>query len=424
MNSTDKGIFRSYWQAGYEGADHINGAGLQLSMNDATQHTNLAYDDYLLLKDFEIGTVRESVGWRSVEKDGHFDFSSIESRAQAARELGLQVIWTLCHYGWPDDVDVYSPEFIDRFSHYCYRVVDYLESFSTSNAVSVYSPINEISFASWASARNRFMCPNPGEDDGTELKRQLVRATLKSCEAIWEINPSARILHCDPTIHVVAPHDRPDLEDHAIMYRESQFEAWDMLCGNREPELGGAPRFLDLIGVNYYHSNQWEIEGNDLDWHLDHPRRLPLYSLLTEVYHRYRRPVLLSETSHVGSGRGAWIKEVAEQAALAQQLGVDLQGICLYPIVDRPDWDDPHQWHKSGLWEVNILGEKRYQRVLSEPYANGLRDAQRLATRFSNYSNSSRTQPSRSRNDDHYCFFPPPLGLRVPTAATPPLKTG
>jgi protoporphyrinogen oxidase/glycosyltransferase involved in cell wall biosynthesis len=297
----------------------------------------------------------------------------------------LQVIWTLCHYGWPDDVDVYSPEFIGRFSHYCYRVVDYLESFSTSNAVSVYSPINEISFASWASARNRFMCPNPGEDDGTELKRQLVRATLKSCEAIWEINPSARILHCDPTIHVVAPHDRPDLEDHAIMYRESQFEAWDMLCGNREPELGGAPRFLDLIGVNYYHSNQWEIEGNDLDWHLDHPRRLPLYSLLTEVYHRYRRPVLLSETSHVGSGRGAWIKEVAEQASLAQQLGVDLQGICLYPIVDRPDWDDPHQWHKSGLWDVNILGEKRYQRVLSEPYAIGLRDAQRLTTRFSNY---------------------------------------
>ena len=95
-------------------------------------------------------------------------------------------------------------------------------------------------------------------------------------------------------------------------------------------------------------------------------------------HHRYRRPILLSETSHVGSGKGAWIKEVPEQVALAQQLGIDLQGICLYPVVDRPDRDDPHQWHKSGLREVNILGEKRYQRVLSEPYAIGLRDAQRL----------------------------------------------
>ena len=239
MNSTNKGIFRSYWQAGYEGADHINGVGLQLSMNDATQHTNLAYDDYLLLKDFEIGTVRESVGWRSVEKDGYFDFSAIESRAQGARVFGLQVIWTLCHYRWPDDVDICSPDFIHRFSHYCCRV-------------------------------------------------------------------------------------------------------------------SGLPG----------------------------------------------------------------------QVALAQQLDVDLQGICLHPTVDRPDWDDPHQWHKSGLREVSSLWEKRYQRVLSEPYAIGLPDAQRLTARFSNYSNSSRTQPSRSRNDDHYCFFPPPMGLRVPTAATSPLETG
>ena len=166
-------IFQSYWQAGYEGADHVNGAGLPLSMNNSTQHPNLAYDDYLLLADFEIGTVRESVGWRAVEKDGHFDFSSIESRARAAQALGLQVIWTLCHYGWPDDVDVYSPEFTDRFALYCHHVVNYLESFSTSDAISIYSPINEISFASWAAVNNRFMCSNSYEDDGAELKRQL-----------------------------------------------------------------------------------------------------------------------------------------------------------------------------------------------------------------------------------------------------------
>lgn len=66
---------------------------------------------------------------------------------------------------------------------------------------------------------------------------------------------------------------------------------------------------------------------------------------------------------------------------MAQQHGVDLHGICLYPIVDRPDWDDPHLWHKSGLWEVNTQGneEKHYERVLSESYAAGLRHAQRGA---------------------------------------------
>src|SRR5687768_11038061 len=325
MNAAYNKIFRSYWQAGYEGADHINGGGLPLSMNESTQHVDLAYDDYLLLNDFNIQTVRESVGWRLVEKDGRFDFSSIALRARAAEELGLQVIWTLCHYGWPDDIDAYSPDFAERFAQFCSRTVEYLESFSASDTVSVYSPINEISFACWASAQNRFMCGNPNGDSGTELKRQLVRATLKSCEVIWEINPSARILQCDPLIHVVAPHDQPDLGDHAMMHRQSQFEAWDMLSGNKEPELGGALRFLDLIGINYYHSNQWELgrdkwqTGGSLSWHLDHPRRAPLCSLLTEVYHRYRRPILLAETSHVGSGRGVWIKEVAQHAVMAQR---------------------------------------------------------------------------------------------------------
>jgi UDP-galactopyranose mutase len=380
-------IFRSYWQAGYEGADHINDNGTPLSMNQATQHAQLASKDYLLLREFGIKTVRESVGWRLVEKDGYFDFSSIEARARAARELGLQVIWTLYHYGWPDDVDAFSPDFADRFSQYCRRVVEYLESFSVPGVVSVYAPVNEISFASWAFAANRFMCPHSSGDEAA-LKRQLVRAAMKSCEVIWQINPSARILHCDPLIHVVAPHGRSDLIDRAEIYRQSQFEAWDMLCGKLEPELGGEPRFLDLIGVNYYHNNQWEIDGQALWWHLDHPRRIPLYRLLDEIYQRYRRPMLLSETSHVGSGRGTWIKDVAQQVAVAHKKGVNLQGICLYPIVDRPDWNEPERWHKSGLWEVNIHCEQenRYQRILSEPYAKGLRDAQRATERFvSNY---------------------------------------
>jgi hypothetical protein len=69
IKAMDDKIFSSYWQAGYEGADHINGAGLPLSMNDITRHGMLAYDDYLLLNDFGIQTVRESVGWRLVEKD-------------------------------------------------------------------------------------------------------------------------------------------------------------------------------------------------------------------------------------------------------------------------------------------------------------------------------------------------------------------
>jgi UDP-galactopyranose mutase len=177
MNKHSKDIFLSYWQAGYEGADHINKANRSLSMNELTRHTHQARGDYLLLDKFGIKTVRESVGWRLVEKSGHFDFSSLESRVHAANEFGLQIIWTLCHYGWPDDIDVFSRTFIHRLTAYCERTVRHLDS--VSDIAPVYSLINEISFTSWAVAQGYFPCPNPEGNDSSDLKRQLIRATLK-----------------------------------------------------------------------------------------------------------------------------------------------------------------------------------------------------------------------------------------------------
>ena len=374
--------FLSYWQAGYEGADHINHAGQALSMNQSNDHLGRVRQDYALLRQFGIRTVRESVGWRLVEHAGRFDFSSLEERARVAQEMGLQICWTFCHYGWPLDVDIFSPQFVSRFARLCGALCAYLAPFS--DAAPVYSPINEISFTSWGLSVHMFTCTNMNRADaGVEGKRQLVRATIAGCDAIWKVNPQARILQCDPLIHVTAPPGRPDWAASAARWDESQFEAFDMLCGKAAPELGGAPRYLDLIGVNYYHGNQWESGSNvRLWWHLDDPRRIPLHQLLLTVCRRYQRPVLLAETSHVGSGRGAWIREMAQETALARQHGGDVRGIGIYPVIDRPDWEDANFWHHSGVWDVALAGPDRLQRVVCAPYAMALRQAQRLTEKL------------------------------------------
>ena len=158
----------------------------------------------------------------------------------------------------------------------------------------------------------------------------------------------------EPLIHVSAPHGDLGLRSEAGRQREGQFEVLDALTGRAQPWLGGATEYVDLIGVNYYHSNQWEVGTNQgLDWHCSHPRRVPLSRLLREVHGRYGLPMTVSETSHVGSGRAAWLEEVARQVRLAQNAGVDIEGVCLYPVMDRPDWEAPAQWHQSGLWEVD-----------------------------------------------------------------------
>lgn len=376
------GPFLTYWQSGYEGADHINHGGMPLDMNSANDHQQRAYDDYLLLQQFGIRTVRESIGWRLVEKDGAFDFSIIEARVRAAQELGIQICWTLLHYGWPEDLDVYGDQFVPRFARYCRAVAEFLKPFG--GPAPVFSPVNEISFTSWGLSVRMFRCLNMDyEHAGRDAKRQLVRAAIAGCDAIWEVIPGARMLHCDPLIHVIAHDNEPASFSHAENMHESQFEAFDMLAGRRNPELGGALRYLDLMGVNYYDTNQWEAAtGHRLWWHLDDARRRPLHDMLSEVYARYGRPLLLAETGHVGSGRGVWIREVAEQAVMARQHGVDISGICLYPGIDRPDWENPDHWHHSGIWDVVSQADDPQARVLVPAYAAGLRQAQSLTEHF------------------------------------------
>ncbi|MCA1650514.1 MAG: amine oxidase, partial [Acidobacteria bacterium] len=170
-----------------------------------------------------------------------------------------------------------------------------------------------------------------------------------------------------------------ELAAEAAAYRNSQFEACDMLSGALCPELGGDSRYLDIVGVNFYHDNQWEHPGGrKIDWHV-HPRDVrwrPFHRLLQEVYERYRRPTFVAETSHVGSGRAAWIRELTDEIALAMDAGVPLHGVCLYPIVDRFEWENRQHWHNSGLWDFARDAKGNLVRVLNEPYAAEVRRSQ------------------------------------------------
>lgn len=178
---------------------------------------------------------------------------------------------------------------------------------------------------------------------------------------------------------MVPPLAHPEYAGEAAAYENSQFEAWDMLAGILQPELGGHPRYLDVIGVNFYHDNQWEQPGGrKIAWHIHprDPRWVPFHRLLRAAYERYRRPIFIAETSHVGSGRAEWLREMTDEICLALDEGVPLEGVCLYPIVDRFEWEDRTHWHNSGLWDFAIESNGTFRRILNEEYAAELRRSQ------------------------------------------------
>ncbi|MXP56776.1 glycosyltransferase [Pantoea sp. Mhis] len=372
--------FSSFWQAGYEGADHINTQGKKLSMNMLNKHNKQFDEDYALLLPFGIYTIRESIGWRLSEINIDKMFITLKNKMRAAQRYGIQINWILCHYGYPEDINIFSSTFVSRFTFFCQRIATFLSDYYNEQPP-IYSLINEISFMSWGISTG--LLSNNKKYDPNAVKRQLIRATISGCKAILSVDSRARFLHCDPIIQVIGKNTTESEQQTAAAINESQFQAWDMLAGLYEPELGGDPRYLDIIGANYYHNNQWIINSpkQKLEWHLGDSRRIPLHEMLSNLFKRYRRPILLSETSHVGSGRAAWLNHITTQIAQAQLNGCDIRGICLYPILDYPLWENIQYWPHSGLWDINL----KFERILNTVYSSTLKQSKRSLDNFQSF---------------------------------------
>jgi beta-glucosidase/6-phospho-beta-glucosidase/beta-galactosidase len=254
------------------------------------------------------------------------------------------VIWDLCHWGWPDDLDIWSPAFIDRLARFAGAAARVVRD--ETDAVPFYVPVNEISFWSWAGGSLGFISPL-AEGRGNELKVILVQAAMAAVEASRDVSPRARIVSAEPAIHVI-PRSSDWQDLHAARhYTLAQFEALDFLSGRLRPELGGRPDYVDIVGVNYYLHNQW-IDG-DLPVALDHPQYRPLRDLLSDVHRRYERPMFIAETGIEGDLRPAWLRIIGCEVAAAQQAGVPVEGLCLYPITDYPGWVDERHC-RTGLF--------------------------------------------------------------------------
>jgi beta-glucosidase/6-phospho-beta-glucosidase/beta-galactosidase len=96
--------------------------------------------------------------------------------------------------------------------------------------------------------------------------------------------------------------------------------------------------------------------------------------MLLEIHERYGRPILISETGAESDAGAGWLAYICAEVRQAQRRGANVIGICLYPVMDYPGWDDDRHCH-CGLIEVDETWSKRQ---LREDLARELRDQQRL----------------------------------------------
>jgi hypothetical protein len=347
-------LFRSFFLAGFECSTHRNMSRRRLDMIAATHHDMMAFEDYSQLGEHGIRTARDGVRWHLVETSpGRYDWSSVLPMLRAAERAGTQVIWDLCHYGWPDDLDVFSPAFVDRFARYAAAFAR-LHVEETGRAPFV-CPVNEISFLAFAGG-DMERCSPHATGRGMDLKRNLVRAAVAGTRAVRDVAPGARTAAIDPVINIV-PRE-PDEAEEVARHNASQWQAWDMLCGREEPGLGGTEDTLDAVGVNYYWNNQWLHHGEPLST-FDAARFRPFRELIKDAAARYAgRDLFVAETSIEGWPRAAWLRYVTEEALAAADDGVRLHGVCLYPVISHIGWDED-RYCPNGLFELTPKGGRR-----------------------------------------------------------------
>ena len=387
------GIFPTFFLSGFECSTFLWKDGVRRNLVAETGHDRHAAEDYRILSSLGIAVAREGIPWPLVDQGGACDFSMIDPYIAAMNASKITPIWDLCHYGYPDDLDPFSDAFTERFARYCRACAEYVVP--KLRGPHFFTPINEITFFSFCAGEWGWAAPyRCSRADRARLLKALCRAAIAGAKAIREVDPQARMVHIDPLVRVVAPRDRPDQIEAARYETEvDSFRAWDIIAGREHPEFGGAPEILDIVGANVYSFGQMEYRESGPHAPLEpgDERIAPLCDMLDTVWQRYRRPMIIGETSGLGHGRPDWLRDVMGESLAAVRRGMDLQGVCLFPAVDMPDWHTG-EWVGNGICDVREeCGELK--RTPNQAYVEELRRWQKELNRVTSLDEDPFSDP-------------------------------
>ncbi|WP_168710034.1 b-glycosidase [Massilia sp. Mn16-1_5] len=387
------GIFPTFFLSGFECSNFVWKDKVRRNLVAETGHDRHVAEDYRILNSLGIAVAREGIPWPLADREGQYDFSMLDPYIEAMNASKVSPIWDLCHYGYPDDLDPYSDAFVARFAAYCRAAAEYV--IPKLRDPHFFTPINEITFFSFCAGEWAWAAPyRCSKEDRLRLRLSLCRAAIAGVKAIREVDPEARMVHIDPLVRVVAPRDRPDQVEAARHETEvDTFLAWDIISGREYPELGGSPEILDIVGANNYAFGQMEYREHGPHAALPpgDDRIAPLCDMLRTVWERYRRPMIIGETSGFGHGRAEWLRDVMGESLAAVRLGMDLQGICLFPAVDMPDWHTG-EWLHNGICDL-VEADGDLRRVPDQGYVDELRRWQKELNRVTSLDEDPYSDP-------------------------------
>ena len=345
--------------------------------------------DLGLASDLGLKSMRWGVPWYKVEPErGKFDWSwTDEVIPYMVEELKILPIIDLMHYGcpfwlerefankdYPRYVAAFAAAFAERYKH----------------LISWYTPLNEpIINALMCGIRGLWPPYLKGDKGYIRIMLQLARGIVRTVQALKEIDPSFVMVHVE-----AAGLTRTAREDLASLAREEQFRGYlcfDLISGRLThdhllfswlvrngaspdalDEIGRNPVSLDIIGLNFY--PQWSTKLLYIDkrgrlaFSETEPEGDGFKELITHYYERYQVPIMITETSAVGSDevRQRWLESSVSMIRDLRTGGVPVIGYTWFPLFTMIDWR--YRFAQEPLEDFYLeLGLYRLNRETNDP---------------------------------------------------------
>jgi len=373
--------------------------GLERSLDEyaLTQHYDHWETDIDLIVESGATMVRWGVPWYKVNPQPNaWDWDWLDLVAQKFESSDITPIIDLMHYGTPLWL---TDEFLNpRYPEY---VADYARNVAEryANRWNIYTPMNEPMLNALYCGLYSYWPPyGEGDRDFVRVIRALQRGIVASQRAIRKVlAQKASFVHVEASFRFVA--DSTEASAEVEFLRERAFLLEDLVTGAVTPAHPMYEYLLqngftlddfawamentaepDVMGVNYYPAGQTEIVSlrnphsggpNDL-----RPRINAWTEGLADVLKifaaRYRVPVFLTETSHVGTDdeRMSWLNASVELVRNLRNEGLPIVGYTWWSLIDMIEWtyrygDRPAGEYqlRMGLWSLRIDGTGDMQRL-------------------------------------------------------------
>ena len=345
------------WLTGFECSTFPQQGMDQLEL---TQHDRFWASDLLRARD-EAGvrTLRYGIRWHLVNPaPGRWDWSSLDGPMDLIRDLGLEPIVDLFHFGTPTWLErgILSPAFPVAQAELC-------RAFARRYPwVRWYTPTNEPYIMSQFGGEAAAWYPyGEGPAQFARALRNVVRGLVMGWREIRAVQPDARCMTSDTCEYWHAADE--GVRERADDMNERRFLVHELVAGRVDAQhplhdwlrdigfpaaelrdLRNEPGTLDVVGLDHYphseHRLSTDADGHVVDEPMPLAEQLGPAELCRQYFERLGRPMLFAETGAPGSDevKIAWLDRLVREARTVRSEGVPLIGITWWGMLDQVDW--------------------------------------------------------------------------------------